>query len=97
MTRDMTKENKYAQAIPVLPELQYVTKQEQMKQNIFNTTLKRILKRITLEETKLSMLITTRQKKAISYQRKTENFTHIRYQISSDFSLPRHQQWQKIF
>ena len=69
----MTKENKYAQAIPVLPELQYVTKQEQMKQNIFNTTLKRILKRITLEETKLSMLITTRQKKAISYQRKTEN------------------------
>lgn len=92
----MTKENKYAQAIPVLPELQYVTKQEQMKQNIFNTTLKRILKRITLEETKLSMLITTRQKKAISYQRKTENFTHIRYQISSDFSLPQHQQWQKI-
>ena len=69
----MTKENKYAQTIPVLPELQYVTKQEQMKQNIFNTTLKRILKRITLEETKLSMLITTRQKKAISYQRKTEN------------------------
>ena len=97
MTRDMTKENKYAQAIPVLPELQYVTKQEQMKQNIFNTTLKRILKRITLEETKLSMLITTRQKKAISYQRKTENFTHIRYQISSDFSLLQHQQWQKIF
>lgn len=93
----MTKENKYAQAIPVLPELQYVTKQEQMKQNIFNTTLKRILKRITLEETKLSMLITTRQKKAISYQRKTENFTHIRYQISSDFSLQQHQQWQKIF
>lgn len=93
----MTKENKYAQAIPVLPELQYVTKQEQMKQNIFNTTLKRILKRITLEETKLSMLITTRQKKAISYQRKTENFTYIRYQISSDFSLPQHQQWQKIF
>ena len=69
MTRDMTKENKYAQAIPVLPELQYVTKQEQMKQNIFITTLKRI----TLKETKLSMLITMRQKKAISYQRKTEN------------------------
>ena len=44
-----------------------------MKQNIFITTLKRILKRITLKETKLSMLITMRQKKAISYQRKTEN------------------------